>query len=92
MILFCQGQIITGGYSELPDAGSDPALGHLMDFLASEVRNSMFQVSYELMDCAFQVMLSLIESRVTLPFFNRARHVRSPWMMFRRWRGKWWPA
>jgi len=40
---FSTGQIITGGFSELPDAGSDPAVGHLMDFLASEVRNSLFQ-------------------------------------------------
>merc|ERR1719264_1071391 len=33
----------SGGFSELAEAGSDPEVGHVMTFIASEVKNSMFQ-------------------------------------------------
>ena len=36
--------MMTGGFSELAEADSDPDVGHMMNFIASEVKNSMFQV------------------------------------------------
>ena len=36
--------MMTGGFSELEEAGSDPDVGHMMNYIASEVKNSMFQV------------------------------------------------
>ena len=38
------GAMMTGGFSELEEAGSDPDVGHMMNYIASEVKNSMFQV------------------------------------------------
>ena len=38
------GAMMTGGFSELAEADSDPDVGHMMNFIASEVKNSMFQV------------------------------------------------
>ena len=81
----------SGGFSELAEAGSDPEVGHVMTFIASEVKNSMFQVNSS---NGFLSMSPSIfaESELTLNLVNRVRPVRSRWTTFTRWRGKWWPA
>ena len=36
--------VLAGGFSELAEPGSDPDVRHAMNLIASEVKNSMFQV------------------------------------------------
>ena len=35
---------LAGGFSELAEPGSDPNVGHALNLITSEVKNSMFQV------------------------------------------------
>ena len=37
-------EVLAGGFSKLAEPGSDPDVGHAMNLIASEVKNSMFQV------------------------------------------------
>ena len=82
---------LPGGFSELAEAGSDPDVGHVMNFIASEVKNSIFQV--DLSKGFLSISLSIFtKSEMKLNLVNRVKPVRSRWTAFTRWRGKLWPA
>ena len=86
--------MMTGGFSELAEADSDPDVGHMMNFIASEVKNSMFQVDAASSKSFFKFRLPhfFAESELTLNLVDRVRHARSRWTPFIRWRDKLWPA